>query len=386
MSGSRRLLLAAAVLVIGAGVLALLARHFERRPAPAAPPGALVRAAVVEASVAPIIIRGIGQVQAYNTDTVKSRVDGNVLAIHYQEGQPVARGALLVQIDPRPFQVQLEQARAALARDSAQLASARRDLSRYTMLVGPGLVTRQTYDTQRYTVRQFQAAIAADQAAIDQARLNLEYAAVRAPFSGRTGVRLVDLGNLVQTNQTSLVVITQMEPIFVTFTLPERNLGAVREAMLHGPVEVIAFDGDDERAIATGRLTVLDNTVDPSSGTVRLKAEFANQNEVLWPGEFVNAHVIVQQLEHAITVPLGAVQQGPDGSFVFRVTPANTAQVAPVELGQIEAGRALITHGLESGDRIVVEGGYGLTQGERLAVTNGAAARPRARVAAAGAQ
>lgn len=313
MSGSRRLLLAAAVLVIGAGVLALLARHFERRPAPAAPPGALVRAAVVEASVAPIIIRGIGQVQAYNTDTVKSRVDGNVLAIHYQEGQPVARGALLVQIDPRPFQVQLEQARAALARDSAQLASARRDLSRYTMLVGPGLVTRQTYDTQRYTVRQFQAAIAADQAAIDQARLNLEYAAVRAPFSGRTGVRLVDLGNLVQTNQTSLVVITQMEPIFVTFTLPERNLGAVREAMLHGPVEVIAFDGDDERAIATGRLTVLDNTVDPSSGTVRLKAEFANQNEVLWPGEFVNAHLIVQQLEHAITVPLGAVQQGPDG-------------------------------------------------------------------------
>lgn len=374
----RRLLIGAGALIVIGGVAWLALWLLSPRPRPTVAPGTPVAAVVVRESVTPIIVRGLGQVQAYNTDVIKSRVDGNIVDIRYREGQEVTGGDLLVQIDPRPFEVQLAQAQAALARDSAQLENAQRDLGRDVQLVGPGLVTRQSFDAQRYQVRQFNAALKADRAAIGQARLNLVYAAVRAPFSGRAGVRLIDLGNLVQADQTSLVVITQMKPIFVLFTLPERDLSALRAAMRKGSVEVVAFDGDDEHALATGQLTVLDNSVDTSTGTVRLKAQYANRDEMLWPGEFVNAHVIVERLERAITVPLAAVQEGPDGPFVFRVTASYAAQVVPVEVGQIEGGEALITRGLKSGDWIVVDGAYGLTQGQRVTITNRGEASYRA--------
>jgi multidrug efflux system membrane fusion protein len=224
-------------------------------------------------------------------------------------------------------------------------------------------------------VQQLQAVLRLDEAQAKQAQLELDYAAIKAPFEGRTGVRLVDVGNLVRaTDQNALLVLTQTQPIFVTFTVPERDLDGVRSAMRKGPVDVRAFDADDQRPVASGRLGVIDNTVDPGSGTVRMKAEFANSDEALWPGEFVNAHVIVDVWEKGITIPAEALQQGPDGQYVFRVTPQRTAVVTPVEVAQVEANEALVSKGLNAGDEIVVDGAYGLSNGARVVI------KPPARV------
>lgn len=365
----RHLIQIGAVLAIAALTWGLAQLMSGPLPAPPEPAPSVVTVATVHASRVPIIRRGIGQVQAFNTDAIKSRVDGNIMVVAYREGQHVRQGDLLVQIDPRPFQIALAQARAAIDRDSVQLTNALRDLARDTALVKPGLVTPQAYDAQGTLVKQLRATVELDRAQADQARLDLEYAAIRAPFNGRTGVRLVDVGNLVHaTDQNPLVILTQMQPIFVSFTLPERYLDEVRGAMRRGPVDVLAFDRDDEHAIARGQLTVIDNTVDPASGMVRLKAQYANEDEALWPGEFVNAHVIIAISEQGITVPTFALQQGPNGRFVFRVTPQGTAQMVPVQVAQIEGSDALIEQGLQPGERIVVDGAYGLTDGAPVAV------------------
>jgi multidrug efflux system membrane fusion protein len=318
----------------------------------------------------PIVIRGIGSAQAFNTVTVKSRVDGNIVKVAYDEGQPVHKGELLVEIDPRPYQAQLEQAEATKAKDAANLENARRDLARDAALVNTNLaVSRQQYDTQKALVAQLAAAVEADQAAIDAAQLNLAYCSITSPIDGVTGLRLVDIGNLVQANAaTPLVTITQIKPIFVTFTIPERDLDRVRRAMARGPVTVLAFNSSDDRQLASGLLKVINNSVDQATGTVTLRAEFANRDAALWPGQFVNAHLILKTVKNGVTVPVAAVSMGPTGPFAYVIAPNSTVRVQPVKVVAVENRTALIGAGLKAGDRVVLSGQIDLAPGMRVAV------------------
>lgn len=335
---------------------------------PAAVP---VMAAKVTAANVPIVVRGIGTVQAFNTVTVKSRVDGNISRVAFAEGQYVHAGDLLFQIDPRPYQAQLEQAQANKAKDEANLANAQRDLARYAALMKTQLaVTQQQYQTQQAQVTQLQATVQADQAQIDAAELNLDYASVRSPIDGITGMRLVDVGNLVQASAaTPLVVVTQIKPISVVFTVPERDLDRIRTRESKTGLPVLAFNGEDNRELSQGKLTVINNQVDQSTGTVSLKAVFANQDGALWPGEFVNAHLVLDTVKNGLTVPAAAVQMGPTGAFVYAVQPDSTVKVEPVAVTQIENNRALIGKGLALGETVVVSGQTGLSPGAKVALT-----------------
>lgn len=321
----------------------------------------------------PIIIRGIGSVQAFNTVAVKSRVDGNIIKVAFQEGQSVHAGDLLLQIDPRPYQAQLAQAEANKAKDQANLENARRDLARVAALVKTQLAaTEQQYETQKATVDQLTAAVQADQAQIDAVRLNVAYSSIVSPIDGITGVRLVDIGNLISAGAgTTLVTVTQIKPIFVAFTIPERDLERVRAALARGPVAVLAFSGDDQRQIAEGRLTVVNNAVDQATGSVTLKAQFPNQDAALWPGQFVNAHLVVDTIKNAVTVPSAAVQMGPNGPFVYLIKPDATVEARPVVVTQIENNTAAIAKGLAAGDRVVISGQQGLSPGGKVAVQQG---------------
>lgn len=321
----------------------------------------------------PIFLRGIGTVQAFNTVTVKSRADGNIARVAFTEGQYVKSGDLLVQIDPRPYQAQLEQAQANKAKDDANLANAQRDLARFAALLSSQLaVTRQQYETQQAQVAQLQATIQADQAQIDAAKLNLDYASVRSPIDGITGLRLVDVGNLVQASAaTALVTVTQIKPIAVVFALPERDLDRIRQREGQTKLPVLAFNGDDNQQLSAGTLTVVNNQVDQTTGMVTLKAIFQNQDAALWPGEFVNAHLVLDTVRNGVTVPAAAVQMGPTGTFVYVTKPDSTVQAQPVTVTQVEANRALIGKGLALGETIVVSGQTGLSPGAKVAVQQG---------------
>jgi multidrug efflux system membrane fusion protein len=357
-----------AALVLVLVVWIVVARLTKKKPAPPPPPPVTV--AVAQGQAVPIILRGLGQVQAFNTFTAKSRVDGNIVDIGYREGSFVKAGDLLVRIDPRPYRAMLADKQALRAKDEAQLANARIDLARYAALLPQGLASRQDYDRQLATVRQLAATVRSDAAQVEEARLNLNYSAIRAPFSGRTGQRLVDLGNLVNASgSATLVVLTQTQPIFVSFTLPELDIEEIVRAQRAGPIRIDAYDRDDRQRIAEGTLEVLDNTVDAGSGTVRLKARFANDDGQLWPGAFVNAHVVTSVRTHGVTIPAGAVQMGPNGRFVFRIDRTNHARVVAVTVGQIEQGRALVDTGIAAGDRIIVDGAFGLSPGDPVRVT-----------------
>jgi multidrug efflux system membrane fusion protein len=332
-----------------------------------------VLAATAEAKDFPIIVRGIGTVEAFNTVTVKSRVDGNIVRIAFIEGQFVHAGDLLVQIDPRPYQVQLAQAEANKVKDQANLENALRDLARLEVLVKDQLAaTRQQYDSQRATVAQLEAAVQSDQAQIDAARLNVDYSRITSPISGITGLRLVDLGNLVQASAaTPLVVVTQIKPIYVTFTVPERDLDRIRQAMARRLLSVLAFNGDDNRQVSEGDLKVVNNTVDQNTGTVTLKAEFVNQDAALWPGEFVNAHLVIEIVKNGVTLPTGAVQMGPTGPFVYVIKSDSTVEPQSVTVTDVDGDTALIGKGLEAGDKIVISGQTNLSPGVKVAVQPG---------------
>jgi multidrug efflux system membrane fusion protein len=332
-----------------------------------------VLAAAASATDFPIILRGLGSVQAFNTVTVKSRVDGQITQIAFQEGQYVKPGDLLLQIDPRPYQAQLAQAKANKAKDEANLANAQRDLARLAALMQTQLAaTRQQYDTQKALVDQLTAAIQADQAQIEAAQLNVEYASVRSPIEGVTGLRLVDIGNLVAAGAgTPLVVVTQIKPIYVTFTVPERNLVLVRQTMAKHPITVQAFDSDDARLLSEGRLTLVNNAVDQASGTVTLKAVFDNKDAALWPGAFINAHLVIETVKNGVTVPAATVQMGPSGPFVYLIKPDSTVEARPVTVTQVEGGAALIGKGLAVGDKVVASGQAGLSPGVQVTVQQG---------------
>jgi multidrug efflux system membrane fusion protein len=331
------------------------------------PPGIPVTAGTVTARDVPVLLPGIGTVQAYNSVAVKSRVDGQIVRIEFKEGQEVKEGDPLIQIDPRPYQAQLEQAQAAKQKDEAQLAGAQLDLQRYQKLLGTGYQTQQSYDNQRALVAQLQAAIKGDEAQIDTAKLNLSYADIRAPISGRLGARLVDVGNMVRgTDSTGLVTIAQLKPIFASFTLPQDEAHKVRERQAIAPLEVQAYGDDNKTQLATGELTLIDNAIDQATGTIHLKATFANDDERLWPGEFVNVRVVLNMREGVPTVPAQTVQEGPNGHYAYVIRKDDTVERRPVEVAAVQGGVAVIAKGLSPGEKVVVDGQYRLTEGARV--------------------
>jgi len=364
-----RTIVIVAIVALAGGVLAWrFAPPRGTQPAAAAPQ-IPVTAGTAEARDVPVYVEGLGTVQAFNTVAVKTRVDGQIVKVFFREGQEVKAGDSLFQIDPRPFETAVQQAQATKEKDEAQLQSAQLDLDRATKLLAPGFQTRQGYDQQKATVAQLQAAIKADQAQIDTARLNLDYALVKSPIDGRSGQRVVDIGNLVQTAQTAnLVTITQMRPIFVSFTVPAERLDDIRKNQANGPLHVFAYAMDDKTRLAQGELTLIDNQVDVATGTIHLKAQFDNADEPLWPGAFVNARIVLSTRQNAVTVPAEAVMQGPTGPYVYVLGDDDTAQRRTVAVAATQEGLAVVSRGLQAGERIVVEGQYRLTDGAKVKI------------------
>jgi membrane fusion protein, multidrug efflux system len=337
-------------------------------------PGIPVTEGTVAVADVPVFLNAIGTVQASNMVTIKSRVDGQIVRIDFTEGQDVKADAPLLQIDPRPFQAVLEQAQAAKEKDQAQLASAQSDLTRSGSLVGSGYRAVQTYDQQKATVGQLQAAIKGDEAQINTAKLNLGYADIRSPIDGRLGARLVDIGNMVRaTDAAGLVTITQLKPIFVSFTLAQENAHKIRERQAKAPLDVVAYGNDGKTELAKGKLTLIDNAIDQTTGTIRMKASFANDDERLWPGEFVNVRLILSTRQAAPTVPAQTVQNGANGQYVYIIKSDGTVERRNVEVAAVQDGIAVVTKGLEPGERVVVDGQYRLTNGARVKVEPGAA-------------
>jgi multidrug efflux system membrane fusion protein len=337
-------------------------------PPPTAP-GVPVTAGTVAAADVPVFLNALGTVQAYNMVTIRSRVDGQIVKVAFNEGQDAKAGAPLIQIDPRPFQAVLDQAVATKEKDVAQLVSAQADLNRWAELVTTGAKSRQTYDQQKALVGQLVASIKADEAQIETARLNLGYADIRAPIDGRLGIRMVDVGNMVRaTDATGLITISQLKPIFVSFTVPQEHLHKIHEKQAGGDLTVLAYGGDNKTQLSEGKLTVIDNAIDQPTGTIRLKGTFANTDERLWPGEFVNVRLILSVHKGAPTVPAQTVQDGPNGRYAYIIKEDNTVERRTVEVSAVQDGIAVITKGLSIGDRVVVDGQYRLTNGARVKV------------------
>ncbi len=317
----------------------------------------------------PIILRGLGTVTAYNAVSLRSRVEGNITQVNFREGQVVHKGDLLIQLDPRPYQASLDQAKANLARDQAALANAKTDLNRYADLLKRNFSPEQQVATQKTTVTQDEAAGQADQAAIQAAQLNVDYAALRSPIDGVTGIRQIDIGNLVQANSPqTLVTITQIQPIYVVFTLPEADIDRVRQAMAKQTLTIQAYAADDTRMIAEGKLDLIDNTVDQTTGTVKLKAEFANADRALWPGQFVNAHAVLDTVHDGVTIPAEAVLTGPSGTFTYVIDATSSIAIRPVKVLQTEDNRVLVGSGLTSGEEVVTAGQFRLQPGSKVKV------------------
>jgi multidrug efflux system membrane fusion protein len=330
-------------------------------PAPAAIP---VETAAAARQDVPVYLTGLGTVQALNTVTVTARVDGQIQKIAFSEGEDVKAGDLLAQIDPRTFQAALDQAIAKKAQDVAQLANAQRDLQRFTALSQKQFASQQQLDTERAQVDQLQAAIQGDQASIDNARTQLDYTSIKSPITGRAGFRLVDQGNNVHASDTAgIVVITQLHPISVVFTLPEENLPAVMKAMASGTVAATALGSDDKTVLGQGKVKIVDNQIDQSTGTARFKAEFENDDNALWPGEFVNIRVLQGTQQNVLTVPSVAVQRGPDGLFAYVVKQDNTVTTKPLQVSYDTGQVAVVTGGLEPGEQVVTGGQYRLQSG-----------------------
>lgn len=336
-----------------------------------------VSTVLAETKDVPVFVRGLGTVQAFKTVSIKTRVDGQIVKVSFEEGQDVKKGDPLFQIDPRPFQALLEQAQAAKQRDEAQLVGAQLDLERYGKLIGSGYQSRQSYDQQKATVDALKGSIAADQAQIDTAQLNLTYSDIRAPIDGRTGQRLVDLGNLVQTSQgTNLVTITQIKPIFVNFTAPQDVTDAIRRNQLEGALTVAAYSADAKTKLAEGKVTLIDNQIDATTGTLRLKATFDNNDERLWPGEFVNARLQLSVRRGVVTVPQRVVMQGASGYYGYVVKPDNTVERRDFEIAATQDGLAVISKGLNAGEKVVSDGQYRLVNGARVRIDNPTAEMP----------
>lgn len=361
------------------GSVPLLAQSAGSKPTPLPVP---VFAAPVQRQDVPIYLTGIGTVQAYNSVLVKSRVDGQIVRIGFSEGKDVRTGDVLVEIDPRPYEAALNQAEANKLKDEAQLENARLDFDRLSRLVTTNAVSKQQADTARALVAQLEATVKADQAAVDMARTQLDYTRIRSPIDGRAGTRMIDIGNMVRATDTAgIVTINQLNPIFVNFAMPADSLPRVRARLKKGDVPVTAQDSNFTD-LATGTLTVIDNQVNTATSTVAYKATFVNGDEVLWPGQFVNVRVEIDVLRDVLALPIRAVQQGPDGPFVFVVESNSEVTKRPVKIGLSSKVTAVVDVGLQQGEMVVTDGQYRIQSGTRVNIL-ASPAEPSNRPAAA---
>jgi membrane fusion protein, multidrug efflux system len=328
-----------------------------------------VLAAEAKQSDVPVYFDGVGSSRALNTVTVRAQVDGKLMSVNFKEGQDVDQDFVLAEIDATIYQAQYDQAVAKKAMDEAQLSNARLDLERYARLMQTNSATRQQHDTQRALVAQLEAQVQADQGAIENTRAILSYTKIIAPLAGRTGIRQVDAGNIVHAaDTTGIVVITQVRPIAVIFTLPQQRLAQVNKAFAQGPLSVQALGDDNRTIVDRGTLTVIDNQVDQTTGTVKLKAEFPNKDLQIWPGQFVNVKLLIDTLRRAIVVPSAAVQRGPNGTFAYVANDDDTVTVHPVTVAQQDDVQAVIAAGIEEGERVVTTGFSQLTDGAKIAI------------------
>jgi multidrug efflux system membrane fusion protein len=366
---SKRLLLAGALGVAVVGWL-VFGRGTADKSAGLTPQPVPVTSARVTARDVPLALTGIGTVQAYNTVTIRARVDGELVDVAFHEGSDVRKGDVLARIDPRPYQAALDNALATLAKDQAALANARRDLTRYQDTAGKGFSSRQQLDTQTMTVQTAEAQIKADQAMIETAQVQLGYTTITAPLDGVTGIRLIDQGNIIHAGDAGgLVVVTQLQPISVIFTLPQSELPLIAAARAKGTLDAVALDGDGATELDRGALALIDNQIDPATGTIKLKANFPNGQRTLWPGQFVNVRLRIGIVPGGLTVASRVIQRGPKGFFAFVIKPDNTVEMRPVETGQDDRGQVLVTKGLSAGERVVVDGQLRLQPGTAVQAT-----------------
>jgi multidrug efflux system membrane fusion protein len=329
-----------------------------------------VLAAAARYEDVPVSIDAVGTIQALNTVTVRTQVDGRLLSLAFKDGQDVKRGDVLAHVDPATYQAQYDQAVAKKAQDEALLANARLDLDRYTKLAASSYGSQQQADTQKSLVAQYQAQVRADQGAIDNAKVQLDRTTITSPLEGRTGIRLVDAGNILRASDaTGIVVVAQLEPIALVFNLPQQYLVAANAAMARGPVQVQALDSDNATVLATGTVAVIDNQVDATTGTVKIKANFANGDRRLWPGQFVNVRVFVDTISHAVVVPTAAVQRGPSGAYVYVLNDGDMVKLTSVVVGRQDETRTVVKSGLTPPARVVTTGFSRLTDGAQVSVT-----------------
>ena len=339
----------------------------QQKAQAAGPRSVSVAIAQVQRQDVPVYLTGLGAVTAFNTANIKSRVDGQIMKVNFQEGQNVKEGDLLLLIDARPYEVQLEQMQAQLFRDQAQLRDAQLNLQRYTTLIPSGSIAQQQVDTQKALVDQLEGTVRTDQAQIDNAKLQIVYCHITAPFTGRVGLRQVDPGNIVHAADTNpMLILTQLQPIAVIFTLTEDVLPTVSQHMQHGALEVDAFSRDDQTKLATGKLLTIDNQIDPTTGTAKLKAVFSNTDNQLWPNQFVNANLLLETRKNSTVVPTAAILRGPQGTFVYAVNSDKTVQDKVVTVSLTQGDTTVITAGLNPGDTVVTDGQDKLQRGSRI--------------------
>jgi multidrug efflux system membrane fusion protein len=356
----------AAVCVAAAVIVWRYDSQPARNPAPPSVPVTVTEAAKADV---PIYYDALGTVSALNTVAIRAQVTGQIVAVNFRQGQDVKQGDVLAQIDPAPFKAALDQAIAKKSEDEAQLIDAEKDLARFKALVLKNAETLQDVDTQQAKVDTTKATIEADQAAIEAAQTQLNFATIIAPIGGVVGFRQVDIGNIIHTNDIGpLTVLTQIKPCTVIFTLPQADLSSVREAMLQGAVSVLAFDQDNKQQLAKGRLLLINNQIDQTTSTIQLKAEFPNEDEQLWPGEFVHIRILITTRKDAVTIPAVSLQRGPDGFYVWVIKPDNTAEQRPIEAQTVSEDLAIARNGLNVGEKVVVDGQSRLDVGTHVAI------------------
>ncbi|HLM19923.1 MAG TPA: efflux RND transporter periplasmic adaptor subunit [Propionibacteriaceae bacterium] len=384
----RRLILAAALIALaavaigavrvwGAPAELLALFHGAAKPALApAPPPVPVVAGTVTSHDVPIYLSGVGTVIAYNNVIVRSQITGQLISIDFTQGHTVRKGDLLAVIDPRPYQAQLDQATANRDRDQAQLVNAEANLKRYSSLVSKGWATQQLLETQQAQLGQLQAMVKSDEAVIAAAKINLGYTRLTSPIDGVTGIRQIDIGNIIHpTDAAGLVDVTQIQPISLIFTLPQTTFAQVQQQTAKGPLTVFAYSQDDKTELDQGTLELIDNQILQTTGTIRLRADFPNAKRQLWPGQLLNARLLVDTRHDGLTIPASAVQQGPNGSYVYVIGTDQKVRVQLVTVAQISDGQALIDSGLQANENVVVQGQYRLQPGTVVSVLEGKAAQ-----------